>query len=207
MIKQQEQLKEIERYEQYFSAQDGKHYELTWRSQTVNYRTRGPKGFNLECLQLLPDSVAINERSADTPYTHRMSLNFFNEQHPREQLDLRSNCHGFTFANGEHSVANRQIPQLLADEFEQVHGDEALASGNFDVVCFKEPLAGEWIHSAKYRHGLYMHKVGLQPYAKHNHIQEIVAIPDYQDSIPYFFRRISELSERELAAVEEALKA
>ncbi len=190
MTKDREHTPTLDRYEQYFSVQDGKHYELSWQVRVISNTTQGEKKFPIERLELVLDSVSINERGIGHPHHRSMGLQLYNQEHPREQLDLRCNCHGFTFADGHCFISNDQVALLLADEFESVNADEALASGNFDIVCFKEPLAGSWIHSAKYQRGLFMHKRGLHAHRQHESIREVVSFPDYRDSIPYYFRRI-----------------
>ncbi|MEM9326751.1 MAG: hypothetical protein AAGA85_13890 [Bacteroidota bacterium] len=204
MTQNRQPHRQLERYEQYFSPQDGKHYEITWKTLLHTFKTDGTRSLEVQCLELVPDSVMINERNSANGYRSKVTLALFNESHPREQLDLRSNCHGFTLADGEYFINNEQVPRFLADEFTAVPADEALRSGEFDIVCFKEPLAGEWIHSAKFRHGRYLHKHGMHPYKMHGSIRDIVAIPDFCDAIPYYFRRNSRALEA-LMAPQEAL--
>jgi len=187
MIKKLDYPKVIERYEEYLSTADRK-YELQWKNKVMQYYTCGQNAYEIECLNFLIDTLTIREVIGNELYKDPINLSEYNYKNPEEPLDFTCNCHGFTFANGRHFIDNYFVTNILDDEYLEVTDSESIGSGDFDIVCFRDP-SNEWIHSCKYKYELFIQKEGIRKFSVHRSINEIHQIPEYRNSDICYFRR------------------
>ena len=189
MIRKNDPSFVVENFDFVYRLKNNNCYNVKWKAKVVLFHSCGNKSNNIECLVVIPESVVISYISDSAINAITLSLSGFNHANKDEQLDLKCNCHGFTFANGKFIIDNFWVDKILEDEFVEVTEDEMIASGNFDVICFKNTVSGEWVHSCKYVYDLYIHKVGLAKFSVHTKIEEILAFDFYANMRVCYFSR------------------
>ena len=135
------------------------------------------------------ESLSIFRQKAQRALVGRISLNDFNVLHPGEQLDFRCNCHGFTFTNGKFWIANDYVSCILKDEFIEVRDERSVKEGDYDIICLRDRINKEWIHSCKHIYNLFIHKEGVRKFTIHASKNEIISIPEYSGSYIHHFRK------------------
>ena len=177
----------IERYEEYVSI-NNRRFELRWKSKVLQYYTCGSNSKLVECLDFIDESLSIKELFENDKPGIFLSLDEFNSINPEETLDLKCNCHGFTFANGKFFINTHFVDSILEDEFTEVINSSDIVRGDFDVICFKNQF-NEWVHSCKFKFELFIQKEGIRKFSIHRTFDEIQKIEEYKNTTPHFFKR------------------
>lgn len=186
MIKKTEISTNIERFESYISTEKGLRYEFKWWSNILHYLTCSLEGVEIKCQELIHDSIDIIPFSAGEQNHSKISLDLFNEIHPTEQIDLTSNCHGFTFAQGYYTIASEYVDQILREEYLPATPEQVEAM-NFDVVVFRNGR-NEPIHSCRYHDKKFLHKEGMRKFRSNESVQEILSQNEYAQIRADYYR-------------------
>lgn len=189
MIKKPETNKIVQRFEYYICTNSGRRYEFKWRSRIRQYYTCGCESVEVDCQEIIPETLEIFPFSSTTGMATHITLQGFNELHPEEQIDLNCNCHGFAFSNGKYTICNEYVDKILAEEFTRATAEQ-IQSHNYDLVIFRD-AKGEPIHSCRFQYDLYTHKEGIRKYTTHRTLEEILALDEYKKSTVDFYRRNS----------------
>lgn len=179
----------IEHYEQYLTLKNQKTYCLYWKAKVLQFYTCGHHNNLVECLEYIPNSLFFRELFPNGGLGSTITLDEFNSCYADEPLNFKSNCHGFTFSHGKYLINNYFVDIILNNEYEEVVDKHQIHEGNFDVLCLKCNDTNEWIHSCKYQYDLFIHKEGLRQFSIHLRKEEIIQIPEYQNTTLYYFKR------------------
>ena len=187
MIREKQQYRAIEKVQFNFLSKNGKKYILQWDGEVRPFYTCGSQNHVIECLEVLEDSILIRPLSKKPG--EPQNLKEYNQKQRREPLNLRCNCHGFTFAHGKYFISNEFVGLILEEEFNEVLDEKEIKSGAFDIVCFWDKDKKEWVHSCKYDYDLYIQKEGIRGFTVHTELEEILQAEEYQHTVPHFFIR------------------
>ena len=185
MIKEPNNFPVQIKYDQTITLKNYARYRVQWESKGYTFLTCGEKENKIECVELIPQSIKIENLANPGQY---IPLEHFNQVNPNEILDLASNCHGFTFSYGKFFINTRFVPLILEVEYIEVQDDKAINEGNFDVLVLFDKN-GEAVHSARYQYELFLHKEGTRNYSACKDVKDILNISEYQDCSARYYKK------------------
>lgn len=170
-------------YDYFFTILENIKYQIIWSCNDISFNTCGSIIYKVNALQYLPATIKVNVYySEDNIQTY--CLSDFMEKYPRENLNLKFNCHGWTFSNGHFLLMDHFIPEILRSEYAEVDKKK-----EHDIVVFKCLVRGTWIHSCKKEAQGYSHKDWIKGFYLVNDPSEILNMPQYANSELHYFRR------------------
>lgn len=173
----------IEYYDYPFSLTEKVKYQIKWSCKMIAFHTCGNDKQRIHALQYVLDSAKVSVHYSTNEIVF-FGLNNFIEKFPSIKFDLKFNCHGWTFTNGQFLLMDHYIPQILSSEYLEVGQYE-----NHDIVVFKCLETGEWIHSCKKETQGYSHKDWIKDFYKVDSLLEIISMPQYDNCELHYFKR------------------